>query len=77
MSDALVSLLVACIPAVASLIGVVSANKKTTALISYRLEQLEKKVDKHNHIVERMYSVEGRLNEAEHDIRDLKGVKAS
>lgn len=31
---------------------------KTNALISYRLEQLEKKVDKHNNLVERMYAVE-------------------
>lgn len=31
---------------------------KTNALISYRMEQLEKKVDKHNNLVERMYKVE-------------------
>ena len=31
---------------------------KTNALISYRLEQLEKKVDKHNNLVERTYRLE-------------------
>lgn len=31
---------------------------KTNALIGYRLGQLEKKVDKHNNLVERMYNVE-------------------
>ena len=31
---------------------------RTNALIAYRLEQLEKKVDKHNNLVERMYAVE-------------------
>ena len=31
---------------------------RTNALISYRLEQLEHKVDKHNNLVERMYRVE-------------------
>lgn len=31
---------------------------KTNALISYRLEQLEKKVDKHNNLVERTYHLE-------------------
>lgn len=72
MPDWIVSLLAACIPAVFSLIGVMSANKKTTALISYRMEQLEKQVEKHNSIVERTYALEGRMNEAEHDIRDLK-----
>ena len=31
---------------------------KTEALISYRLDQLERKVDRHNNLVERMYKVE-------------------
>lgn len=33
-------------------------TSRTNALISYRLEQLEHKVDKHNNLVERMYKVE-------------------
>ncbi len=44
------------------------ANKLT----NYRVEQLEKKVEKHNSVVERTYALEGRMLEAEHDIRDLK-----
>lgn len=31
---------------------------KMTALISYRLEQLEKKVEKHNSIIERTFKLE-------------------
>ena len=34
--------------------GILVANKLTI----YRLEQLEKKVDKHNNLVERMYGLE-------------------
>ena len=34
------------------------ANRKTTALIAYRLEQLEKKVAQHNRVVERTYHLE-------------------
>ena len=37
-------------------------QSRTEALISYRLEQLERKVDKHNNLVERMYQVEDRVN---------------
>lgn len=48
--------------------GILVANKMTT----YRIEQLEKKVAEHNKIVERTYKLEGRMTEAEHDIRDLK-----
>lgn len=45
-------------------------------LIAYRVEQLEKKVEKHNQVMERTFILEGRMTEAEHDIRDLK-AKAS
>ena len=41
--------------------GILVANKLTT----YRIEQLERKVSEH-------YKLEGRMTEAEHDIRDLK-----
>ena len=41
-------------------------------LIKYRIEQLEKKVEKHNNLIERTYKLEGRMNECEHEIRDLK-----
>lgn len=46
---------------------------KTRSLLEYRLAQLTKQVDKHNHVIERMFILEGRMTEAEHDIRDLKG----
>ena len=46
---------------------------ETRALLDYRLCQLEGKMDKHNRVIERTYQLEGRMNEAEHDIRDLKG----
>lgn len=36
-------------------------HDKTMALIEYRLQELEKKVDKHNNLVERMYVVETKL----------------
>ena len=39
-----------------------SQQSRMEALISYRLEQLERKVDKHNNLVERMYQVEDRVN---------------
>lgn len=50
-----------------------SQHAKTTALLEYKFEELEKKVDKHNQVIERTFKLEGRMNEAEHDIRDLKG----
>ena len=69
----------AAISAAATLVVCLITNKssaeKTRALLDYRLGELEKKVDKHNHVVERTFILEGRVTEAEHDIRDLKGAK--
>ena len=48
--------------------GILVANKLPTS----RIEQLEKKAAEHNKVVERTYKLEGRMTEAEHDIRDLK-----
>lgn len=59
--------------------GAYFANKKTTALVIYRLQELEKKVDKHNQVIERTYALEeraGLLEErvkvANHRIDDLE-----
>ena len=54
-----------------SLAGILTASRLT----NYRIEQLEKKVEKHNQVMERTFCLEGRMTEAEHDIRDLKGRK--
>lgn len=48
--------------------GIIASNK----LVTYRLEQLEKKVDLHNNAVERLFKVEGKVSEMDHDIADLK-----
>lgn len=72
MSEAWIGIVGAVITGIFSLLGVMKANSKTTALISYRLEQLEKKQDKHNNALERLTRLEGRVTEAEHEISDLK-----
>lgn len=46
--------------------------EKTRALIDYRVQQLEKKQDKHNNLMERTYKLEGHMEEVMHEIKDLK-----
>lgn len=41
-------------------------------LMSYRIEQLEKKVDKHNHFAERMPVIEEQVKVINHRIDDLE-----
>lgn len=54
-------------------------SSKLTALISYRLEQLERKVEKHNNLIERTYKLEEtaaiheqQIKVANHRIADLE-----
>ena len=54
--------------AIGSVAGILAANKLTV----YRIEQLEKKVDKHNNMIERTFKLEGRMDEVEHDIAQLQ-----
>ena len=69
MSD---SILVAIISGVCTLIGSCGGVIASSRLTQYRLAQLEKQVNRHNQVIERTFRLEGRMDEAEHDIRDLK-----
>lgn len=52
-----------------SVLGVMASAK----LINYRLEQLEKKVELHNNVIERVYELEKREALLEQHIQDLHG----
>ncbi len=52
------TIIVALITAGFAFLGVYMSNRKQAALVAYRLEKLEEKVDKHNSVVERMYRLE-------------------
>ena len=70
------------IVAVLSLVGTFFGTFSGIRLMSYRIEQLEKKVEKHNSVVERQYDIEKitavlseEIKVANHRIEDLeKGV---
>lgn len=46
------------IVAVLSFLGTVAGSFGGMKLMSYRIEQLEKRVDKHNNVIERVYQLE-------------------
>ena len=48
--------------------GIITANKLT----NYRIEQLEKKVEKHNQVVERVYILEKQEAVIEEELEHLK-----
>lgn len=67
---------------IGTLAGTYFANRKSSALIAYRLELLEKKVDKHNSVVERTFKleeqtavIEEKIKVANHRIEDLEDLE--
>lgn len=58
--------------AILSLLGTLIGSFGGTQLIKYRIEQLEKKVEKHNSVVERTYLLEEKIKVANHRIDDLE-----
>ena len=64
---------------IGTLAGTYFANRKSSAIIAYRLELLEKKADKHNSVVERTFKleeqtavIEEKIKVANHRIEDLE-----
>ena len=60
------------IVAIISLLGTLLGSFGGTQLEKYRIEQLEKKVEKHNSIVERTYILEEKVKVANHRIEDFE-----
>lgn len=52
------AIVVAIAAAAGTAFGSLYGIRKSNDLIAYRMDQLEEKVDKHNHLVERMYGLE-------------------
>lgn len=76
MSDTIIVAVISLIGTLGgSLVGILVANKLT----NYRVEQLEKKVEKHNNVIERVYKLEQHnavqdeeIKVANHRISDLE-----
>lgn len=66
------TILVALLSLLGTLIGTFGGIVTGSKLMMYRIEQLEKNVEKHNGVIERTYKLEGEVLELQHDIRDIK-----
>lgn len=75
------SIAVAVISLVGTLFGTFGGILTSAKLSNYRIAQLEKKVEKHNSVVERTYNLEGdvktiqvEIEEIKEDVRSLKNA---
>lgn len=66
------TIIVAGISLLGTLAGSYFTNSKTNALLSYRLEQLERKVEKHNSVVERTFQLENNVQTAFSRIDEIR-----
>ena len=67
-----VEIIVSIITSVASLLGTIFAVMLANSKTLYRIEQLEKKQDKHNQLIERMYAAEKSIAVLEEKVSDLE-----
>lgn len=65
----MIALITGGLAVISNIIVVVFNNSKTL----YRIEVLEKKVEKHNNYMERLLQAEVKIKDMEKDIDDLKG----
>lgn len=73
------TIIVALISGLFTLVGTLGGIIASSKLTAYRIEQLEKKVDKHNQVIDRVYRLEQRdavfdeeIKVANHRINDLE-----
>lgn len=66
MDSTIMSAILALVGSLAGTFGGIMAGNKLT---EYRLKELEKKVDKHNNLIERMYKVEQKQAVTEEEIK--------
>lgn len=71
MSEAVI---VALISLAGTLLGTFLGIVTSAKLTSYRIEQLEKKVDKHNNFAQRIPLLEEKMSVINHRINDLEEV---
>ena len=62
---------VALITLLGSAIGTIGGIFATNKMSAYRIEQLEKKVDKHNQVVERMFEAEKNISVISEEIKNV------
>lgn len=68
----LTEIIIGVLALVGTLGGSYMSHRKSISIIAYRLEQLEKKVDKHNKFAERMPVVEEQMKVVNHRLEDLE-----
>ena len=61
--------------AIPTMLTTILANRKDNALVKYRIDELDAKVNKHNNLIERTFNIEKKLSVIEERILNLEERK--
>ena len=68
------SVITAVVTGVLTLIGVLVSNSRSQAVLEVKIDELARKVEKHNSMIERQYDVERRVAVLENDMGQMRKV---
>lgn len=58
--------------AIPNIIATITTNKKRSTITDFKIEELTKKVNQHNNLIDRMYKAESRITVIEDELKDRK-----
>lgn len=75
MDYGLITAIGALLTGLSGLLSAILLNKKTTALIEYRLKKVEERLDKHNHYAEKLGGIAIEMAEMRKDVSYLREIQ--
>ena len=69
MTEIIVAVISGLCVAIPSIIATISSNKKNNDLVVFRINELDKRVQEHNNLIDRMYKVESRVTLLEDEFK--------
>lgn len=74
MEVILVSIIGGLCTAIPAILTTILSNRKSNAVLTYRIDQLEVEQKKHNNLIDRMYKVETRVTLLEDEMKGVKKI---
>ena len=72
MSAEMITAIGALIVGIASVVSAIMLNRKTMALLEYRMKKVEEKLESHNHYAEKFTTTAERIAEIQKDVAVIK-----
>lgn len=75
MNEIITTLIASILTAGISILGVIMANRKSSAILEYKVDELDRHVKEHNNLVKRMYCCEEGLKLQEQRLSRIEDDK--